>query len=254
MLHAIIIDDEVNGVKSLELLIKKYISEIKVVATTTLAVEGIQLINDYRPDVVFLDISMPVLNGFEILEKLEFRNFDLIYTTAHREYGLKALKSDAADYLLKPVGVEDLRDAVKRIIKIRNKFNHGETLKNILSEIVKTPKIKVPLSSKDTIEYVTPSQIVYLEADSNSSIVVFSDSESLKTNKSLKEYESILCKENSNFIRIHNSYIININFITRYTKEDGGYAVMQGKKSIPISKNKKEDFLKAINFNSKPLS
>src|SRR5471030_515650 len=105
MLHAVIIDDEIYGVKSLELLIQKFVEDVKVVATTTNPVEGIDIINNYRPDIVFLDISMPVLDGFQLLENLNYKKFCLVFTTAHREYGLKALRKNAIDYLLKPVDI-----------------------------------------------------------------------------------------------------------------------------------------------------
>src|SRR6218665_270202 len=115
LLRAILIDDEEAGIETLKLLIKKHIPELNVVAEATVARNGIELIESFKPEVVFLDISMPEMNGFELLDKLRWRNFNLIFTTAYQEYGLKALKQDAMDYLLKPVGHRDLRVAIDRV-------------------------------------------------------------------------------------------------------------------------------------------
>lgn len=114
-MHAIIVDDEFNGIKVLELLIKKHFPDIKVVATTTDSIDGVVLINNFRPDIVFLDISMPGLSGFDLIEKLEYKNFHLIFTTAHREFAIKAIKKSATDYLLKPVDPDDLIASIERV-------------------------------------------------------------------------------------------------------------------------------------------
>jgi two-component system LytT family response regulator len=250
MLRAIIVDDELNGIKSLELLIKKFVPGLTIVASTTDATEGKDLINTLQPDIVFLDINMPVLNGFELLEALTHRNFYLVFTTAHQEYGLKAIKQSATDYLLKPIGEKDILDTVARVNqKIKAKLDAPD-VKKLLGEIINLKNTKVPLPGKKTIEYVTPAEILYLEAESSSTRVVLTSLESVLAHKPMKEYEQILCRDGLHFIRIHNSYIINVNYVSRYLKEDGGYVVMPGRKTIPVSKQKKEEFLAAINFTS----
>ncbi|WP_317898131.1 LytR/AlgR family response regulator transcription factor [Aurantibacillus circumpalustris] len=243
MLHAVLIDDEYNGLRSLELLIKKFVPEIKVVAQTTDPAEGVELINNYRPDIVFLDINMPSLNGFEVLEKLEHKNFNLIFTTAHQEYAVAAIKKSATDYLLKPIDSEELLNAVQRIQKRKDEKLMYPDIQSTLKEIVGFNNLRVPLPSKDSIEYVTPSMIIYVEANSNGAKIQLTNMMVLEVSKSLKEYESILCKEGLHFIRIHNSFVININYVTRYVKEGVGYVVLQGNKRIPVSKNKKDEFL-----------
>lgn len=248
MLHAVIIDDEANGVKSMELLVQKFVPDVKIVAHTTSPVEGIDIINNYRPDIVFLDINMPVLNGFQMLENLEYKQFCLIFTTAHREYGLKALKKNATDYLLKPVDIEELKMAVERAKKKLNNRVQLPDLKNLYADWQGSDLIRVPLPAKGFVEYTPASSIIYLEAQSNTSKAMLTNNQCIEVSKPLKEYETLLCKSNSYFIRIHNSFIINVNHVVRYLREDGGYAVMQCKKTIPISKNKKDEFLKAINL------
>ena len=248
MLHAVIIDDESNGLKSLELLIKKFSPEVKVIATSTKAIEGVKLINDYRPDIVFLDIYMPNLNGFELLEKLEFRNFHLIFTTAHKEYAIKAIKEQAIDYLLKPIGSEDLNIAVEKVKRKIKEHQLPNDVYKLLSGLQETQNIKIPIPGKNGIDLVHHNEIIHIEASSNNCVVTIQNKDSALVSKSLKDYEELLCKQEMPFIRIHNSFIINVNYATTYLKEDGGVVVMKDKKSIPISKNKKDEFLKLINF------
>lgn len=248
----IIIDDEFNGVRSLEILLQKFTDEVKVIASSTSAIEGAELINNYHPDLVFLDINMPHLNGFQLLDKLTFRDFRLIFTTAHREYALQALKEGAADYLLKPVGSQDLRETIDRVKKRMLEDRQVPDILDVLNGMTQKQPPRIAVPSKDRIEYVLISDIVYIEADSNSTQVLTVNSERpIQATRSLKEYESLLCTGDTSFIRIHNSYIVNANYATRYSKEDGGYVVMQDKKSIPVSKNKKEEFLRMINLGNR---
>jgi two-component system LytT family response regulator len=248
MIHAVIIDDEMSGVISLELLLGKFVKDVKVVATTTDAAKGITIINDYRPDIVFLDINMPGLNGFELLERLEYRNFSLIFSTAHEEYALKALKLDASDYLLKPIDLEELKKAVKKVKqRIDERLNLPDVLTR-LKEIGEIRSLRIPLPTKNNIEYISPAQVLYIEADSNYSTVTLSNGVKESVNQSLKEYEKLLCRNGFGFMRIHNSFIVNLFYVTRYLREDGGYVVVQGHKTIPVSKNKKAEFLKKINL------
>lgn len=248
MLHALIIDDEENGVISLELILRKYVPEVKLVAKTTSALEGVEFINSYRPDIVFLDINMPNLNGFELLEKIEYRKFHLIFTTAHEEYALKAIKQNALDYLLKPIDGDDLKKAIE---KVKNNDKAGDSITkalDFLHGLRDKDELKISVPGKNGIEIVQANDVMYIEASSNHSVVVLKNGEKHQVNKSLKDYENQICLEGTKFIRIHNSFIINVNHVTRYLPEDGGYAVVGGEKTVPISKIKKDEFLKMINF------
>ena len=143
MLRAIIIDDEQKGINSIKLLIEKFINDVKIVAETTEAKKGIALIEDYKPEIVFLDINMPHMNGFELLQQLKFRDFGLIFTTAHDEYGIQAIKNNAMDYLLKPVNHEDLIDAIERV-KQKNKKNNLPDLGKLLQDLNSPGSTKIP--------------------------------------------------------------------------------------------------------------
>lgn len=248
MLHALIIDDEENGVISLELILKKYAPEVKMVAKTTSALKGVELINAYRPDIVFLDINMPNLNGFELLEKIEYRKFHLIFTTAHEEYALKAIKQNALDYLLKPIDGDDLKKAIEKVKKNLEEDNSVAKALAFLNAMRDKDEVKISVPGKEGIEIVQANEVMYIEASSNHSVVVLKNGEKHQVNKSLKDYENQICLEGTKFIRIHNSFIINVNHVTRYLPEDGGYAVVGGEKTVPISKIKKDEFLKMINF------
>ncbi|MBA2610584.1 MAG: response regulator transcription factor [Bacteroidetes bacterium] len=249
MLHAVIIDDEMNGLVSLELMIKKYTPEIKIVAKCDDAFEGVEAIDNYRPDIVFLDINMPKLNGFEVLEKVDFKKFQIIFTTAHEEYALKAIKKNALDYLLKPISADDLVNAFKRANKNLGKENSMQNALQFLTNFKESDEFKVGVPGKNGIDLVPASDIMYIEAKSNQAVVVLKNKSKIEVSRSLKDYEKQLCYKTSKFIRLHNSFIVNVNYVSRYLPEDGGYAMIQSEKSVPISKNKKEEFLSKINFN-----
>ncbi|MBL7900740.1 MAG: response regulator transcription factor [Bacteroidia bacterium] len=250
MIRALIIDDEEHGIKSLELLLAKYCPEIKLVASSSSPRQSIQLINDYQPDIVFLDIYMPEMNGFDLLEQLSFRDFHLIFTTAYREYALKALKANAFDYLLKPIDFEELQKAVEKV-KLKKSNNHKiAELLGIMNESMESKHLKVMLPTKTSIESVLSNEIVYIEAQSNHSLVALVNKQQHLTLKSLKEYEELLCQGESRFFRIQNSFIINLNEVVRYTKEDGGFVTMSDGKEIPVSKLLKKDFLSKFGLES----
>ncbi len=247
-MYAVIIDDELHGVRSLELLVQKFVTDVKVVASTTSGFDGITLINNYRPDIVFLDIDMPGLNGFEVLSQLDFRSFHLIFTTAHQQYGLKAIKESATDYLLKPIHEKDLNAAVEKVRANLLETNQKPDALTILKDIYENRVSRLVLPTRNSIDYILVQDVLYVEASSNNSIITLLNGKTTLVNKALKDYELQLCKSESHFIRIHNSFIINMNYVTRYIRENGGYAVMKNEKSIPISKHKKEEFLKLINL------
>lgn len=246
MIHAVIIDDEEHGIKSLELLLEKFCPDVTVVGKSSDPRKGIDLINKHKPEIVFLDIYMPELNGFDVLEQLNFRNFYLIFTTAYREFALKALKSNAFDYLLKPIDWEELQKAVE---KVKTKKSHNNKIAELLQLINNAGNangVKVLLPTKTGVERVMSTEISYIEAQSNYSFVQLVGKTSYTTTKSLKEYEEQLCSDNHKFYRVQHSFIVNINEVVRYTKEDGGYISMRDGKKIPVSKFHKKEFLGII--------
>jgi len=248
-LRAIIVDDEQKGIDSLNLLIDFFIKEVKVVATSNNASAAIELIENYKPEIVFLDINMPEMNGFELLEKLQWKDFNLIFTTAHQEYALRALKNEAIDYLLKPIDHEDLKTAVARVVsQITNsgeavtKFNYNELLKTLQS----IKKQHIIVNSRSGIESIDSNEILFLESQSNYTKLFLKNSREVLTSKTLKDFESQLCEGDYKFMRVHHSYIVNLNFVARYIKTSE-IIVLSNEQKIPLAKSKRDSFFEWMN-------
>jgi two-component system LytT family response regulator len=246
MLRAVIIDDEENAVVSLELLLKLFVPEISLIGSCSDPREGVELINDSKPDIVFLDVNMPHLNGFDVLQKLSFHDFHLIFTTAHQQFAIKALREDASWYLLKPIDTDEFVAAIEKIKRNISENKIDPAIIDLLDMISNLTHKKINLPSKYKIELVEPSQIQWIEADSNDCKVCLTNNEITIVFRSLKDFEAQLCKSKKNFIRVHNSFIVNMDHVDKYIKEDHGHLVMKDNKKIPLSKQKKQDFLRYI--------
>lgn len=235
MLRAILIDDERSGLNALQLLIDKHINNVKIVGATTSAREGILAIEDYRPEIVFLDISMPHLNGFALLEQLRYRDFNLVFTTAHQQYALQAIKHHAFDYLLKPIDVNELRSCVGKIVSERSK-NTTHT---------KTPNSRtIGLSVKDGIIFIRHAEIVRLEASGSYTIFYLDNKVKQIASKSLKEYEAQL--DPDVFYRCHNSHVVNLRKVSKFVSHDGLFAEMYDGSAAEIARKNKEQFLEKL--------
>jgi two-component system LytT family response regulator len=237
MLRAVIIDDELSGLNALQLLIDKHVENIKVVASTTKATQGISIIEDYRPEIVFLDISMPEINGFALLKQLEYRDFNLVFTTAHEEYAIQAIKHNAFDYLLKPIDVNELQNCVSKIMKEndRTKTQNKTTFSNTIG-----------LSVKDGIIFIKHSDIIRLEASGSYTIFYLDNKIKHIASKSLKEYEAQL--NPSFFYRCHNSHLINLKKVMKFISSDGLFAQMTDGSSAEIARKNKEQFLEKLKY------
>lgn len=242
MIRAIIIDDEQKGINSLKLLIEKFTDGVKVVAETTDARKGIELIGDFKPELVFLDIKMPHLNGFELLQRLAFRDFHLVFTTAHNEFGIQAIRNNALDYLLKPIDAKDLEAAINRA-KAKQNEKLLPRLENLFMELNVPGQEKIPFHTRDKVEYISRNDIVRMESDSNYTVVHTVSGGRLMIAKTIGDYELILCNSSdTNFMRVHQSHIVNLKHVIRYLKDNGGIIVTVDNCNVPLSKNKKDDF------------
>jgi two-component system LytT family response regulator len=242
MLRAIIVDDEQRGINSIRLLVEKFVSDVKIVASTTDPQAAIGLIEDYKPEIVFLDINMPHLNGFEVLNRLSFHDFHLIFTTAHEEYALQALKKSALDYLLKPIDVDDLLAAVDKAKSRSDQKHKLPDFEKILSEMQSDSTNRISVSTKEGVENLHTDDIIRAEASSNYAYIYTVRGEKLLIAKTLKELETVLT-ESKNFMRIHQSHIINLKHTQRFIKEGHGIILMSDNFKVPVSKHKKDDFL-----------
>lgn len=251
MIHAVLIDDEKNALEMLEWQLQTYCSQVAVMATCTNANDGILAIQSHRPELVFLDIEMPVKNGFEVLQFFTEPFFDVIFTTAYNQFALKAFRFAAFDYLLKPVDADDLAATVTRYQK---KMLHSDIKRQleILVQQYNQPTIlppKVSFSTQEALHFIDPATIVYCESNSNYTTLHFSDGKKLLVSKTLKEVEEVLI--HYNFYRIHHSFIINLKHVKRYLKNDGGSIEMTNDAQLPISRQRKQEVVQSITSNIK---
>jgi two-component system LytT family response regulator len=246
MIKAIIVDDEISAIKSLKWEIERFCEGIEISDSFTDPNEAISAINYLKPDCVFLDIEMPEMDGFQLLKSLKYRDFDLIITTAYDNYAIKAFKESAIDYLLKPIDTDDLLKSVKKIKKNKEKNNLGSELKKALENLLpKTNinKVSLPLSGKTV--FVNADDIIYCKSDGNYSEIFLKEGQKEMLSKKLKEVEQLI--NNTNFFRVHNSYLVNINYIKEFIKSDGQYLVLEQGASIPVSRSKKSALLELLN-------
>ena len=234
MLRAIIVDDEIIGIKTLKLLLEENTKGIRIVATTTEPEEGISLIEDYKPDVVFLDISMPTMNGFELIEKLRYKNFKLVFTTAHNDYAIKAIKQKAADYLLKPIDIEELQACVAAIVSdARAEKPDPKNSSHIIE-----------LAVKNGVIFIKPQDIIRLEAAGSYTVFYLDNNIKEVVSKNLKESETLL--EPPYFYRCHPSHIINLHKVVKMISNNGLYIQMSDGSRAEISRRNKEELLERL--------
>ena len=237
-----IIDDEVHCVEGLILHLKSKFPETEIVYKGTRPEDALVALPAARPDLLFLDVEMPGMNGFELLDQLSENSFDVIFTTAYSQYAAQAFKAKAVNYLLKPIDESELREAVlhwkeeKEMKKSFSSERMDELLTYLKREGILKNKIAVPVT--EGYEFVETNEILYCQSQNNYTLLFTVDNRKLVLSKTLKEFEKLL--EKYFFIRIHKSFLINPNFMKKYYRNDGGYLVMQDGKSIPVSKNKKE--------------
>ena len=247
MIKAITIDDEKNCTDVLDWMLTTYCPNVQILAACNSAHEGVEAIKKYQPDVVFLDIEMPRMNGFELLQQFQTVNFDVIFTTAYNQFAIKAFKVCAIDYLLKPIDPDELQLAVAKVDQ-KTKNLSKQQLELLLQNIKLTTKMplnRVALSTQNGLEFFVIDEIVRCQSDSNYTVIHFTNQSSLLVSKSLKDIENILT--DYQFYRIHASHLVNAAYIKKYVKGDGGYVVLSNGEQISVSRNKKEDFIRFLN-------
>jgi two-component system, LytTR family, response regulator len=241
MIHAVIIDDEQKCVETLSILIKMHCPEISIDAMCNNGEEGIKAINQFKPDVVFLDIEMPKMNGFDVLEKFEKIFFHVVFTTAYNQFAIKAFRYSALNYLLKPIDPDDLKATVSRVKELKNSSFKEQF--EILLQSVRNNSNKpqrIALSTGDGLIFVNTKDIMYCQSDSNYTNVLLLTGEKYLLAKPLKEFEDTLSGDK--FYRIHNSYLVNLDQIKKFVRGDGGYVVMNDGTQITIARARREDF------------
>jgi two-component system, LytTR family, response regulator len=257
--NAIIIDDELNVRQTLELLIRKNCPEIQLVGSAQSAESGRQLLNSFDVHLIFLDISMPIENGFDFIASIQKERYAIIFTTAYEEYALKAIKANAIDYLLKPIDPFELKEAVSKAITYQNLRNqkteiqktYSESLENLLEQIKggKSHNSKITVVEKFGFRIVDVKTIRYLDADSNYTIIHLSGLEKIVSSKSLGEFEKIL--DPKIFFRIHKSNMINLDYLKGFSSYQGYFAILEDNTKLAISRRRFFEFREAVEMQSK---
>jgi two-component system LytT family response regulator len=243
MLKTVLIEDNADAAEKLSFLLAKYgTDKISLLAHATSGQDGINAINTHQPDLVFLDIELGDMTAFEMLERIEQINFQVIFATAHDHYAIKAIRYSAVDYLQKPIGREELLAAITRA-----ENNPTRILKEQVNHLTNhaTPKSTLPdkiaMTTADGLVFKKIKDIIRCESDRMYTIVVMAENEKILVSKPMGQLEEIL--EGQDFFRVHNSHLINMNHIRQFVRSDGGYVVMDDGATVSVARNRKDDFL-----------
>lgn len=245
-LRSIIVDDEKHSRETLKNLVTEYCIGVDVIECVENVSRAIESIKTHKPDIVFLDIELQTGTGFDVLEKIKNPTFEVIFTTAFEQYAIKAIKFSSLDYLLKPIDVEELQAAVEKARSKKDKDLYNKKLDNLLDNL-RQPQAelnKICLATSDGFEFVDVHDILYCKAEGSYTLFILNNNESLLVSKHLKEYENLLTDQH--FIRVHNSFLINLKGVKKFIKADGGYILMNNDDPVSISRSKKDDFLEAM--------
>jgi two-component system LytT family response regulator len=251
MIKAIIVDDEQSAIESLQWELNNFCSEVSIIETFTNPIEAVSAINYLKPNVVFLDIEMPELDGFQLLRKLDYSGFDLIITTAYNQYAIQAFKENAVDYLLKPVDPDELIRVMDKVKKNFSDNQLGANVEKIFEKYFidqnKTTSSRVPLALQDRIIMVNNDDILYCKSEGNYTHVVMKEGKVHLVSKSIKSLFNMMSKKH--FLRVHKSYVVNTKYIIEYIRGDGGEILMSNKKNIPVSRAHKTELLESLHIN-----
>ncbi len=248
MIKAILIDDEAPNVENLTALLKRHCPAVEITASATTVSEAAELIRNHHPDLVFLDIQMGNETGFDLLEMLPEKNFEVIFATAFDNHGIRAVKFAALDYLLKPIDIDELKAAVNKAvekIKAKQQTSQIDFLLQHLQRPAQQP-VKIALPQQQEIRYVWITDIVRCQADNTYTYFFLTGNEKVLISKSLKEYAELL--QPHGFIRSHQSHLVNPAYVKSWLKEDGGVLMMNTGEKIPVSKPNREKVKVALSF------
>ena len=247
MLKAILIDDEKSSLESLQFDLADYCPEVTVLAACKSAAHGLQAIGEHSPDVVFLDIEMPRMNGFELLQSLPQIDFNVIFVTAYDQFAVRAFEFNAVDYLLKPIRKAQLVQAVQKVLrKIEHTFPQDEldALINNVQLHNKTGIENIALPTNEGFEFVHVDTIAHLQAESNYTWVFLESGKKYLVSKTLKDMAAMI--PFPQFFRAHKSYVVNLNRVSRYIRGHGGYLVLHDGTQIPVSRSQKESLMRLL--------
>ncbi|PCH77602.1 MAG: DNA-binding response regulator [Flavobacteriaceae bacterium] len=243
-ISVIIIDDEPKAIATLQNKIERFCPKLNIIATTTKPKEGIDLIHKLLPQLVFLDIAMPEINGFELLKRIKTPNFEIIFATAFDDYAIEAINQSAIGYLVKPVDNDDLiksvHNACKNIEEKTALEKNKNLIKNLGVQLFQDKKIIVP--SQNGLEFLKIRDIIHCEGTDGYTKIYLNKNDSFLSSYSIGHFKKLL--EHQGFYLVHKSHLINLNFIEKYLNE--GYVVLSGNTNVPVSRNRRNDFLNSL--------
>jgi len=246
MLKCLIIDDEQDGRDVMNMLISDFCTDLSVAESCANGRDGVKAIMKHHPDIVFLDIDMPDMSGFEVLDCVKNMKLKVVFVTAHNEHAIRAFKYSAIDYILKPPSPQSIIDAVEKAkqVEFRGSSSQYELLIGNLKNEDQLPEV-IALPMADGLQVVRVQDIMYCKADKNYTHIHFADKKKMLVSKQLKEFESLLVHHG--FFRVHHSAIVNLRYINKYVRGEGGYVIMKDDSTVEVSRQKKEEFMKLIN-------
>ncbi|HFA49080.1 MAG TPA: response regulator transcription factor [Bacteroidetes bacterium] len=243
-LKAVIIDDEADSIEALQWELEYYSEEVEVIATFSSPEAALATLPNLSVDMVFLDIEMPVLNGFDLLQRLEKIDFEVVFTTAYDEFAIKAIKVNALDYLLKPVDETELRKVLRKAREQQSGSDTQRQLEQLFTYLQKQrpgfPSIALP--TMEGLEFVEADEILRCQSNSNYTYIYLTNNESFLVSRTLKEVEGLLAGHH--FCRVHHSHVVNLKYVRRYLKGKGGELIMKDGTTVPVSRSRKEGLLK----------
>lgn len=244
MTTAILIDDDSNLRSGMKGLLALFAPQIKIIGEADTVASGVAIIENLKPQVIFLDIQLTDGTGFDILENSIGKNgkieSQVVFITAHEEFAIKAFRFSALDYLLKPIDPEELKKVIEKIDKTIQKNTEFSNVALLLENVKKEKNSfkRIALSNSDGIHLVDVSEIIRCESDDNYTKFFLKKGKIILISRTLKEYEELL--KDSGFVRVHQSHLINLSYLKSYIKKDGGHIIMDDNSSIPISQRKRE--------------
>lgn len=243
-LKAILVDDEEKALKSLQIKVKRFFPDISILATIQNPVEAVQIIEEQKPDLVFLDIEMPQLNGFDVLQKFEKPNFEIIFVTAYSDYAIEAIQHCAIGYIVKPIDDSELKSAVENALKNRKLKTALEKNKTLIENLKnqQSTDSKIIIPSQKGLDFVKISDIIRCEGDAGYTKIIIQDAKTILSSYSIGKFVKMLT--NKNFTLIHRSHLVNLKYVSGYLNE--GYITMENGDRLPISKTNRSEFIEKM--------
>ncbi len=243
LIQAVLIDDESNSLEALSILLERYCPDVEVIGTGQSVEEAIETIDDLQPELVFLDIALPDGQGFEVLEQVSHKQFEVIFTTAYDQYALTAFEFSALDYILKPINAEKLQQSVKRYQEIKGEKDISSRV-GVLRESLSNVNERIILSSMDGFEVYKIADIIRCEANGSYTTFFIKGEIKVVTSKTLNNFEKLL--SDMPFARVHSKHLVNLDYIKRYVSGRGGYVIFEDGSQVDVSERKKKEFIRLM--------